>query len=180
LGQKIGPESVTIVDDGVLAKGLGTKPFDGEGVPTRRTAIVQGGVLRSFLYDSFTARKAKTRSTGNASRGYKSMPSIGTHNLYLEPGKHDPEAMIREIPNGFYVTAMLGSGANMVTGEYSRGANGVWIENGKLTRAVQEVTVAGKLLDMLQGIDAIGSDLTFLGSTGAPTIRFKELTVSGE
>ncbi len=180
LGEKIAPDTVTIVDDGLLPKGLGTAPFDGEGVPRRRNAVVQNGVLRSFLYDAFTARKAKARSTGNASRGYKSMPSIGTTNLYLEAGKRDPEEMIREVPNGFYVTAMLGSGANLVTGEYSRGANGVWIENGQLSRPVQEVTVAGKLIDMLQGIDAVGSDLRFLGSTGAPTIRFKELTVSGE
>ncbi len=180
LGQRIAPATVSIVDDGLLARGLGTAPFDGEGVPSRRNALVEKGVLTSFLYDSFTARKAKTRTTGNASRGYRSMPSIGTRNLYLEAGSKSPEEIIKDVPNGFYVTAMLGHGANIVTGEYSRGANGVWIENGELTRPVQEVTVAGKLVDMLQNIDAVGSDLQFRGSTGAPTIRFKELTVSGE
>jgi PmbA protein len=180
LDSKIAPANVTIVDDGLMPKGLATSPFDGEGVPTRRTALVEQGILKTFLYDAFTARKAKTRSTGNASRGYRSLPSIGTHNVYLEPGSRTPESMVKDIPNGFYVTAMLGHGANLVTGEYSRGANGMWIENGELTRPVQEVTVASNLLEMLSNIDAVGSDLTFRGSVGAPTIRFRELTVSGE
>jgi PmbA protein len=180
LGQKIAPSHVSIVDDGLRKRGLATSPFDGEGVPTRRTSILEGGVLKAFLYDAFTARKAKTKTTGNASRGYRSLPAIGVNNLVLEPGKKSPEEIIKEIPNGFYVTAMLGHGANMVTGEYSRGANGLWIENGELTKPVQEVTVAGNLNDMLQQLDAIGNDLTFHGSTGASTIRFQELTVSGE
>lgn len=180
LGQTIAPSTITIVDDGLMPKGLATSPFDGEGVPTRRSPIVERGVLKTFLYDAFTARKAKTRSTGNASRGYRSLPSIGTHNLYLEPGSRTPEALIKDVAHGFYVTTMLGHGANLVTGEYSRGANGLWIENGELTRPVQEVTVAGNLLDMLSRIDGVGSDLTFRGSVGAPTIRFNELTVSGE
>lgn len=180
LGQTIAPPTVTIVDDGLMPKGLATSPFDGEGVPTRRSALLDKGVLKTFLYDAFTARKANTRSTGNASRGYRSLPSIGTHNLYLEPGTRAPQALVKEVPNGFYVTTMLGHGANLVTGEYSRGANGLWIENGELTRPVQEVTVAGNLLDMLSRIDGLGNDLTFRGSVGAPTIRFNELTVSGE
>lgn len=180
LGKKIAPAHVSIIDDGLRPRGLGTSPFDGEGVPTRRTPIVEGGVLKAFLYDSFTARKAKAKSTGNASRGYRSLPGIGVNNLLLEPGSKSAEEIIREVPHGFYVTAMLGHGANTVTGEYSRGANGLWIENGELTTPVQEVTVAGSLTDMLQQLDAVGSDLTFHGSTGAPTIRFKELTVSGK
>jgi PmbA protein len=137
-------------------------------------------VLKAFLYDTFTARKAKTQTTGNASRGYRTLPSIGTNNLYLEPGTRSPEALIKELKTGFYVTAMLGHGTNLVTGEYSRGANGLWIENGELAKPVQEVTVAGNLLGMLSAIDGIGNDLTFRGSTGAPTLRFAELTVSGE
>ncbi len=180
LGEKIAPSHVTITDDGLRKRGLATSPFDGEGVPTRKTNLVEGGVLKAFLYDAFTARKAKMKTTGNAARGYSSLPSIGVNNLVLEPGKRSPEDIIKEIPQGLYVTAMLGHGANTVTGEYSRGANGLWIENGELTRPVQEVTVAGSLTDMLQQLDAIGSDLTFHGSTGASTIRFKELTVSGE
>lgn len=180
LGKRLASESVTVVDDGLLKRGLGTSPFDGEGVATRRTPILEKGVLRSYLYDSFTARKAKAKTTGNASRGYRSLPSIGANNLYLEAGTRSPEELIREVKSGFYVTAMLGSGANPVTGEYSRGANGLWIENGELAYPVQEVTVASNLLQMLQDLDAIGSDLQFRGTVGAPTIRFKQLTVSGD
>lgn len=180
LGKRLAPENVTIVDDGLLARGLGTSPFDGEGVATRRTPLVEKGVLKSFLYDSFTARKAKARTTGNAARGYNGLPQIGTNNLYLEAGTRSPEEMIREVKNGFYVTAMLGRGADPVTGQYSRGANGLWIENGELAFPVQEVTVAGNLLGMLEDLDGIGNDLQFRGSAGAPTIRFREMTVSGE
>jgi PmbA protein len=180
LGAQIAAKSVTLVDDGLYPKGLGTAPFDGEGLPTRRNALIEDGVLKTYLYDAFTARKAKAQATGSASRGYRSMPHIGTHNLYLEPGKQAPEEIIKGVKNGFYVTAMLGHGINLVTGEYSRGANGLWIRDGELAEAVQEVTVAGNVLKMLEGIDAIGSDLTFRGSTGAPTLRFGELAVSGE
>ncbi|MDY7225414.1 TldD/PmbA family protein [Hyalangium rubrum] len=180
LGKKLAPEHVTVVDDGLLKRGLGTAPFDGEGVATRRTPLLEKGVLRSYLYDAFTARKAKAKTTGNAARGYNSLPHIGTNNLYLEPGTKPPEELIREVKSGFYVTAMLGRGADPVTGEYSRGANGLWIENGELAYPVQEVTVAGNLLQMLQDMDGIGSDLQFRGSSGAPTIRFKQLTVSGD
>ncbi len=180
LGKKVAGTNVTIVDDGLLARGLASSPFDGEGVPTRTTSVISEGKLEAFLYDSFTARKAKAKTTGNASRGYSSLPHIGFNNLYLKPGEAPPEELIRGVKDGFYVTAMLGHGANVVTGEYSRGANGLWIENGELAGPVQEVTVAGNLMDMLNGIDAIGNDLTFRGSVGAPTIRFGELTVSGE
>lgn len=180
LAKRIAAASLTLVDDGLRRRGLGSSPFDGEGVPTRRTAVIEKGVLGSFLYDCFTARKAKTRTTGNAARSYRSLPAIGTNNLYLEPGSRSPEEIIREVKNGFYVTAMLGVGANIVTGEYSRGANGLWIENGELARPVQEVTVAGSMLQMLEDIDAVGSDLRFRGATGAPTIRFRELTIAGE
>ncbi len=180
LGKRLAPEHVTVVDDGLLKRGLGTSPFDGEGVGTRRTAILEKGVLGSYLYDSFTARKAKAKTTGNAARGYSSLPHIGTNNLYLEAGTKAPRELIGEVKNGFYVTAMLGRGADPVTGEYSRGANGLWIENGELAYPVQEVTVAGNLLQMLKDLDGVGSDLQFRGSSGAPTIRFKQLTVSGD
>ncbi len=180
MNKPVGAKTVTIVDDGLLERGLASSPFDGEGVATRRTPVIEDGVLRAFLYDSFTARKAKAKSTGNASRGYSSLPHIGFNNLYLQPGEAAPEALIRDVRDGFYVTAMLGHGANIVTGEYSRGANGLWIENGELAGPVQEVTVAGNLLSMLDGIDGIANDLTFRGAVGAPTLRFGELTVSGE
>lgn len=180
LGKRLAPDAVTVVDDGLLKRGLGTSPFDGEGVATRRTALLEKGVLKSYLYDAFTARKAKAKTTGNAARGYNSLPHIGTNNLYMEPGTQPPEELIREVKSGFYVTAMLGRGADPVTGEYSRGANGMWIENGELAYPVQEVTVAGNMLQMLQDLDGIGSDLQFRGSAGAPTLRFKQLTISGD
>ncbi|MFO0597287.1 MAG: TldD/PmbA family protein [Myxococcaceae bacterium] len=180
LGQKIAPEHFTLIDEGLRPRGLATSPFDGEGVPTRNTPLVENGVLKAFLYDTFTARKAKTKTTGNASRGYRSLPGIGVNNLVLTPGTRTPEEILKEIPRGLYVTAMLGHGANTITGEYSRGANGLLIENGELTQPVQEVTVAGNLNDMLLQLDAIGSDLHFHGATGASTLRFKELTISGE
>jgi PmbA protein len=179
LGQTVAPAHVSLVDDGTMHKGLGTAPFDGEGVSTRRTPLIDKGVLRNYLYDTFTAHKANAQSTGNASRGYRSLPGIGTHNLMLEPGKQPAASLLKGISQGLYVTAMLGHGVNLVTGEYSRGANGLWIENGELTYPVQEVTVGGQVLDMLQRLDAVGDDLTFRGSTGAPTIRFDRLTVSG-
>ncbi len=180
LGKKIAPDNLNIFDDGLLPRGLGTAPFDGEGVPTRRTPIIERGVLRHFLYDAFTARKAKANTTGNAARGYNSLPSIGTNNLYLEAGDQSPEEIIRGVANGFYVTAMLGGGADIVTGQYSRGANGLWIEHGELAYPVQAATVAGQMTEMLKQIDAIGNDLQFRGSIGAPTVRFQELTVAGE
>jgi PmbA protein len=180
LGKAIAAAGVTIVDDGLLDRGLGTSPVDGEGVATRVTPIVERGVLRSFLYDAQTARKAKAKTTGNAMRGYSSLPYIGTNNLRLEPGSATPEEIIKGVKRGLYVTAMLGRGADIVTGDYSRGANGLWIEDGALAFPVQEVTVAGNLLGMLKSIDAIGSDLQFRSSVLAPTIRFAELTVAGE
>jgi PmbA protein len=180
LGKKIGSANLTLVDDGRLKRGLSSAPFDGEGVPTRKTAIVEKGVVKNFLYDSFTARKAKAKVTGNAARSYDGLPHIGVSNLYIEPGTVAPEELIREVQDGFYVTSMLGHGLDMVTGEYSRGANGLWIENGELAYPVQEVTVAGNMLDMVKNVDGIGSDLQFRGSTGAPTVRFSELMVAGE
>ncbi|MFN0062465.1 MAG: TldD/PmbA family protein [Myxococcaceae bacterium] len=179
LGKRIAPNFFNLVDDGRLPGGIASAPFDGEGTPTRKTYIVQNGRLQTFLYDAFTARNAKKHTTGNASRGYSSLPSIGTHNLYLEPGDTSPQSLIGGVKQGLYVTAMLGRGMNPVTGEYSRGANGLWIENGELAYPVQEVTVAGNLLRMLERIDGVGNDLVMRGSTGAPTLRFSELTVSG-
>ena len=178
LGKRVAAPGVTLVDDGTLEHGIATRPFDGEGVASRRTAVIEDGILRHFLYDATTARKAKEQSTASASRAWASLPSIGTSNFYLQAGKEKPESILRGVKNGLYVTAMLGRGADVVTGDYSRGANGIWIENGELTWPVQEVTVSGNLLEMLKGIDAVGDDLDFR-SSAAPTIRFAELVVSG-
>jgi PmbA protein len=179
LGQRIAPQNVSVVDDPLLSGGVASTPFDGDGLATRRLDLVTGGVLQRFLYDAYTARKAKTRSTASAQRGYSGLPSIGTTNLYLAKGGADAGSIVRGVKEGLYVTAMLGRGLNTVTGEYSRGANGLWIRDGELAEPVQEVTVAGHMIDMLRSIDAVGDDLDFRGAVGAPTIRFSELTVSG-
>jgi PmbA protein len=179
LGKKIASPLVTLVDDATLQGGLATRPFDGEGVESQRTEIISKGVLKNFLYDAGTARKAKAKGTGSAVRGWASLPSVGPSNFYLEKGSTDPRELIKGIPNGLYVTAMLGKGADVVTGDYSRGANGLWIENGELAYPVQEITVSAALLDMLKGIDAVGTDLEFRSSTAAPSLRFNELVVSG-
>lgn len=179
LGEKIAPGFITIVDDGLLPRGYATGPFDGEGVATRTTPVVEGGVLQSYLYDTYTARKQGAKTTGNASRGYASLPHIGVNNFYLKPGTQKAEALIKPIKQGLYVTNMLGRGANTITGDYSRGANGIWIENGELAYPVQECTVAGNMLQMLSAIDGLGDDLVFRGAVNAPTLRFAELTVAG-
>lgn len=179
LGQAVASPLLTLVDDARLPGGLASSAFDGEGVPTARLPLIERGKLRGFLYDMRTARKAGKQTTGHARRGYSSLPAIGATNLRVEPGSTPPEELLRGIKEGLYVTAMLGRGANVVTGDYSRGANGLWIENGELAYPVQEATVAGQLLDMLQAIDAVGSDLMVRGSIGAPSIRFAELAVGG-
>lgn len=179
MGERVASPLVTMVDDGRLPGALGSGAFDGEGVPTARLPLLEAGVVRAFLYDVRTARKAKARTTGHARRGYASLPSIGSSNLLVQAGTTPPEELVRGVKQGLYVTAMLGRGANVVTGDYSRGANGVWIENGELTYPVQEATVAGDLTQMLQAIDALGTDVTMRGSVAAPSIRFAELAVGG-
>lgn len=179
LGRPVASSLVTLSDEPRLPGGLASASFDGEGVPTRSVPLLEEGVLRSFLYDTRTARKAGTRSTGHAQRSWSSLPAIGPTNLVVRAGTTAPEEIVRSVSRGLYVTAMLGRGANTVTGDYSRGANGLWIEDGAFAHPVQEVTVAGPLLGMLSAIDAVGTDLTFRGSIGAPTVRFAELAVAG-
>jgi PmbA protein len=184
LGESVAAPSITIIDDHTMilpngVGGFGTSPFDGEGLPTRRTLVVENGVLQTYLLNTYTARKLQMRSTGNASRGLAGSPGIGAGNLYLLPGTQSPEEILAEIPSGFYVTSLMGQGVNMVTGDYSRGASGLWIENGELTYAVEEVTVAGNLREMLRNIAAIGNDLEFRGSITSPTLRVDGMTVAG-
>jgi PmbA protein len=161
------------------AGGFGTSPFDGEGLPSQRTVVVESGVLRSYLLNTYTARKLGMKSTHNAARGLTGAPGIGAGNLYVEPGTTTQEQIIAGVQNGFYVTGLMGFGVNVVTGDYSRGATGLWIENGEFTHAVEEVTVAGNLHEMLQNITAIGSDLVFRGSVASPTLRIDGMTVAG-
>jgi PmbA protein len=180
LGEKIAGANMTVIDDGTIPGGFGTSPFDGEGVPTRRTLVIENGVLKSYLLNTYTARKLNLQTTGNASRGLAGNPGIGSHNFFLQPGVKTPQQIIGEIKNGFYVTEFLGFGVNLVTGDFSRGASGLWIENGELTFPVEEVTVAGNLKEMLHNISEIGNDLEFRGSTASPTLRVDGMTIAGE
>jgi PmbA protein len=180
LGEQIAGENITIVDDGTIVGGFGSSPFDGEGVPTRRTVVVERGVLKSYLLNSYTARKLKLQTTGNAARGLTGNPSIGSGNFYLEPGTISPQEIISGIRSGLYVTEFLGFGVNLVTGDFSRGASGLWIENGEFAYPVEEITVAGNLKDMFKNVSAIGSDLEFRSSIAAPTIQIEGMTVAGE
>ncbi len=180
LGQKIAGDNVTVIDDGTIPGGFGTSPFDGEGIPTRRTVVIENGVLKSYLLNTYTARKLGLQTTGNASRGLAGTPGIGPGNYFLEAGPKSPKDLIAGIKEGLYVTEFLGQGVNLVTGDYSRGASGLWIENGELTYPVEEITVAGNLKDLFFNISEIANDLEFRGSVAAPTIRIEGLTVGGE
>jgi PmbA protein len=180
LGQKIAGENVTVIDDGTIPGGFGTSPFDGEGIPTRRKLVLEKGVLKSYLLNTYTAKKLGLETTANASRGLAGTPGIGPGNYFLQPGKRTPQEMIGDIKEGLYITEFLGHGANLVTGDYSRGASGLWISGGELTYPVEEITVAGNLKDMFFNISEIGTDLEFRGSVASPTVRIDGLTVGGE
>jgi PmbA protein len=180
LGEKVAGENVTIVDDATIPGLFGTSPFDDEGVRSRRTSVIQRGVLKSYLLNTYAARKLGMKTTGNASRGLTGNAGIGHGNFYLEKGVQTPEQIVASVANGFYVTQLMGFGVNIVTGDYSQGASGLWIRNGELAFAVSEVTIAGNLKEMLIGIEAIGSDLEFRGSLAAPTIKIGEMTVAGK
>ncbi|MCI0349329.1 MAG: metallopeptidase TldD-related protein [Acidobacteriales bacterium] len=180
LGQKVAGENITVVDDGTMVGGFGSSPFDGEGVPSRRTVVVERGVLSSYLLNTYTARKLGLKTTGNAARGLAGTPGIGSGNFFLQPGEKSPQEIIAGISDGLYVTEMLGFGVNLVTGDFSRGASGMWIRNGELAFPVEEITVAGNLRDMFANVSEIGNDLEFRGSTACPTIRIDGMTVAGE
>jgi PmbA protein len=179
LGAKLFADGIRIVDDPLRKRGLRSHPFDGEGVPGQKLALVDDGVLRSWLLDSTTARELGLVTTGHAQRNSSSMPSPSPSNLHLEPGRVTPDALIADIADGFYVTDLIGTGANMVTGDYSRGASGFWIEQGKRTYPVSEVTIAGNLPEMFRTLTA-ANDLEFRYSTNAPTVRVEGLTVAGQ
>jgi PmbA protein len=208
LGERVAGENVTVIDDGTLlfdhtldpatglassriasgssaalgsvrVGGFGTTPFDGEGLPTRRTVLVEKGILKNYVMNAYTARKLGMASTGNASRGLAGAPGIGAGNFFLEPGELTPEQIIADIPNGLYVTETMGFGVNLVTGDYSQGAAGLWIENGELAYPVEEITIAGNLKDMYRNISAIGNDLNFHSASAAPTIRIEGMTIAG-
>lgn len=178
LGERIAAPSITIVDDGTMPGALGSRPFDGEGLPVRRTVVVDHGVLRSYLLDTYSARKLGLPSTHHAARDGSGV-GVSTTNVYLAAGDRDPADLIRSVKNGLYVTDLIGFGVNGVTGDYSRGAVGLWIENGELAYPVEEITIAGNLLDMLHAVEGVGTDLVFRDRTAAPTVLIGRMTVAG-
>lgn len=180
-GEQVAAEVVTLVDDGTYPDGTGSAPFDGEGVPTGTTVLVKDGVLQGYLYNTYTARKEGRVSTGNAVRhSFKSMPSVGTTNFYLKPGERPPEELIREVREGLYVLEVMGMHtANPISGDFSVGAVGIWIENGVLTKPVRGVAIAGNVIELLKQVDAVANDLRFFGGRGAATFRVAALSVSG-
>jgi PmbA protein len=184
LGESIASSNITLIDDSLMLLpngmgGFGSSAFDGEGLPSRRTVVVEDGVLRNYLLNTYAARKLGMASTHNATRGLTGAPGIGCGNFYLQPGTLTPEEILASVPNGLYVTSLMGFGVNVVTGDYSRGAAGLWIENGELTHAVEEITIAGNLAQMLKNVTAIGNDLNFRSAAAAPTLRIDGMTIAG-
>ena len=175
LGKKIAAEGVTVIDDGLLPGRLGTRPFDREGVASQRTVVIENGVLRNYLCGAYSARKLKLRSTGNGT-GNGETPT----NFYLAVGPHAPKEIIATVKQGLYVTRLIGQGVNLVTGDYSRGAFGLWIENGELTYPVHEITISGNLRRMMEEMEMVGSDLEFRDQIAAPTVKVSSMSVAGK
>ena len=179
LGESVASPLMTLVDDGTLRRRVGSSPYDGEGLPTRRNVLLDRGRLAMFVYDHYHARRAGLKPTGSALRSWSNTPGIGFHNLYVEPGAESPEAILRRVDRGFYYDDQGSYGFNAVTGDYSFQAQGFWIENGERAFPVDGVTVAGHSLDMLRAIAAVGSDLEWRSSIACPTLLIGEMTVSG-
>lgn len=180
LGEKIAAETVNVIDDATIPGLFGTTPFDDEGVTCRRNVVIERGVLKSYLLNSYTARKLGLRTTGNAARGITGNAGVGPGNFYIEPGTKTEEQIIAGVSNGLFVTDLIGGGNNTVTGDYSTGAAGLWIVNGELAYPVSEITIASNLTRMLMDIVEIGSNLEFRSSVAAPTLLIGEMTVSGQ
>jgi PmbA protein len=178
LGERLFVEGIRVIDDPLRRRGLRSRPFDAEGVAGSRRALIEDGVLKTWLLDCATARELGLATTGHAQRGASSTPSPGTTNLHLEAGATSPEELMKDLGEGFYVTELIGSGANLVTGDYSRGASGFWIENGQRTYAVSEVTIAGHMLEIFRSLTP-ANDLQFRYGTNSPTVRVEGLTVAG-
>ena len=180
VGQEIASPLITIVDDATITDGPSSRPFDAEGVRSSQVTVVEKGVLKSYVCDAYSARRLKLKPTGNASRSYQSMPSVGSTNLFMKAGASSPKEMAKSVKDGLYLTEMFGHGMNGVTGDISQGAAGFWIENGEITYPVQEITLAGNALTLLKNVTMVGSDLSFrLGGTAAPTLLISEATIGG-
>ena len=180
LGEPVASANLTVIDDATIPGLFGSCPFDDEGLTSRRTVVIERGVLKSYLLNTYTARKLGLKSTGNASRGITGNAGVGPGNFFIEAGTQTPAEIIKGIRSGLYVTELIGGGGNTVTGDYSSGAAGLWIENGELTYAVSEITIAGNMKQMLREIDQIGNDLEFRGSVASPTLMIREMTISGQ
>lgn len=181
LGAEVASPLLTLVDDGRLAGGIAAAPVDGEGVPTRRSELIAGGILTGYLHNTYTAGRSGTVSTGNGVRhSFKGLPEVGATNVFIAAGATDCRQLIADVKSGFYVTSVMGMHtANPISGDFSVGATGIWIENGEFTRPVRGVAIAGNILELLAGVDAVGNDLRFFGPHGAPTLRIGRITVSG-
>jgi len=179
LGRRIASPTVTLIDDPLMPGGIGSMPFDGEGIPCSRKVVVENGILKLYFYDARTARKYGRQPSGNARRGFASLPSVSPTNFYLKPTDIGPSEIIRDITNGFYVTETIGHGINTVTGDFSLGAAGMWIRDGELAFPVQEVTIAGNMLEMMRNIEQIANDARFISTIVSPTFKIAEMTVSG-
>ncbi len=181
VGEQVGSEVCTLVDDGRLLDGPNAGPFDGEGVPTGRTELLSRGVLNGFLHNTYTALRGGTGSTGNATRGYRSTPGVGATNLYLEPGERSVEQLLRDADGGVLIQDVTGvhSGANPISGEFSVGATGLRIRDGALAEPLREMTIASTIPEMLRSIAAVGSDLRWFSALGVPSILIGEMTLAG-
>jgi PmbA protein len=179
LGQTVSSPLLTVVDDGRRVRGLGARPFDGEGLRTRRNVPLERGVLKFYMCDAYSARKIGAQPSGCARRGVAGGPSVGAGNLCFAAGDTTPEAIVGELRRGLYVTDLIGFGVNLVSGDFSQGAAGQWIEGGAFVHPVHEITIAGNLKDMLMDVDAVGNDLVWRGAVAAPTLRVRRMTVAG-
>lgn len=180
IGTQVSSTLISVIDDGALPNAVLSAPFDGEGVSNQRTVLIENGNLKGLLHNTYTATKDGTVSTGNAVRSFKGTPEIGTTNFYIEAGSVTQEELLAEISQGFYVTEVMGMHtANPISGDFSVGASGIWIENGKLTTGVRGVAIAGNLMSLFQQIDCVANDLTFFIGRGSPTLRIPQMTISG-
>jgi PmbA protein len=181
LNKQFASPLLTITDDGTRQKSLGSSPFDGEGVPTCKNVIVENGILKSFIYNTKAARRAGVKSTGNASRGgFSSVPEIGTHNVYVSTGEHTRNEIIAATRRGLLLLEVTGYGIDAVSGNFSGGASGLWIENGEIIHPVKGVTIAGRAFDILNAIDMMGNDLDMNRTNTAPTFRVAEMQIGGK
>ncbi len=180
MGEKFASNLITIIDDGTRERGLGSSPFDGEGVPTQKRTLVEKGTVKSFYYNTYAASRAGVESTGNASRrGYTSLPGISTHNILVPAGNHTPEQIISATERGLLLNSLTGSGLSTTTGDFSGGAEGFWIENGKIQHPVRGLTIAGNAEQVLKGIDMLGDDIDMHRATVVPTLRIKDMQIGG-